>query len=483
MAKDDFVFSFACRTAGEKRQEGLHLTQATQPVDFAPTEGLADAELLQFQLTRKRGYARIFSRLRMLCNERRFLVRVSVIGFVLATVSAFLIPKVYSSQVQIMPPDTQSTGALSLMAGLAGQTGGLGAVASDLFGMKSTGALFIGVLQSRTVQDRIVQRFDLKKIYGTTMQDTARQKLAQNTGISEDRKSGIILLNVNDRDPKRAAAIAGAYVDELDTLMAQLTTSSARRERVFLEQRLNSVKQDLDSAEKDFSQFASKNGTIDITEEGKAMVGAAATLEGQLMAAQSELEGLKQIYSDNNVRVRATQARITELHRQLANFSGKPETAADASAGSSTDLYPSLRHLPILGVPYADLYRRLKIEEAVYETLTKEYELAKVQEAKEIPTVKVLDPPEVPERKSYPPRLQIMVLGTFLGLGLGIAWLLTKAHWQTIAVEDPGKEFAEEIFQGIRSRILRPDSNGSNGTGPAHQGIAQDRENDRPSPK
>ena len=325
------------------------MSQATQSVDFTPAERVSDAELLQFQLTRKRGHERLFSRLRTLCDERRFLGRLSVLGLLLATVVAFLIPKVYSSRVQIMPPDTQSTSALSLMAGLAGQTGGLGAVAS---------ALFIGVLESRTVQDRIVQRFDLKKVYGTTMEDAARQKLAQNTGISEDRKSGIILLSVDDRDPKRAAAIAGAYVDELDTLMAQLTTSSARRERVFLEQRLNSVKQDLDSAEKDFSQFASKNGTIDITEEGKAMVGAAATLEGQLMAAQSELEGLKQIYSDNNVRVRATQARITELHRQLANFSGKPETASDANAGSSTDLYPSLRHLPILGVPYADLYRR-----------------------------------------------------------------------------------------------------------------------------
>ena len=457
------------------------MSQATQSVDFTPAERVSDAELLQFQLTRKRGHERLFSRLRTLCDERRFLGRLSVLGLLLATVVAFLIPKVYSSRVQIMPPDTQSTSALSLMAGLAGQTGGLGAVASDLFGMKSTGALFIGVLESRTVQDRIVQRFDLKKVYGTTMEDAARQKLAQNTGISEDRKSGIILLSVDDRDPKRAAAIAGAYVDELDTLMAQLTTSSARRERIFLEQRLNSVKQDLDSAEKDFSQFASKNGTIDITEEGKAMVGAAATLEGQLMAAQSELEGLKQIYSDNNVRVRATQARITELHRQLANFSGKPETASDANAGSSTDLYPSLRHLPILGVPYADLYRRLKVEEAVYETLTKEYELAKVQEAKEIPTVKVLDPPEVPERKSYPPRLQIMMLGTLLGLGLGITWLLGRAHWQTIAVEDPGRQFAEEIFRGIRSRILPANSNGSNGTGPAPQGVPEVRENGRPS--
>ena len=235
-------------------------------------------------------------------------------------------------------------------------------LAGDLLGIKSTGALFVGVLRSRTVEDRIVGRFDLRKTYGVSLLMQARQKLAEQTAIGEDRKSGIITITVTDRDPKRAAAMAAAYVEELNGLIAQLSTSSARRERVFLEDRLVAVKQDLESAEKDFSQFASSKGAIDITEQGKAMVEAAATLEGQMIAAQSELEGLKQIYTDNNVRVRAAQARIDELRQQLRRLGGKAggnvqETAGNANSDAP---YPTLRQLPILGVPFADKLRRLE---------------------------------------------------------------------------------------------------------------------------
>jgi hypothetical protein len=165
--------------------------------------------------------------------------------------------------------------------------------------------------------------------------------------------------------------------------------------------------------------------------------------------------------------VRATQARVTELHHQLVKLSGTADTTPKGEPTTTDRLYPSLRQLPVLGVPYADLYRHLKVEEVVFETLTKEYELAKVQEAKEVPTVKVLDPPEIPERKSYPPRLEIMILGTLLGLGFGIAWVLSKAHWETISTEDPGKRLAEEIFHGVKARITWVASNGSrNGATP-----------------
>jgi uncharacterized protein involved in exopolysaccharide biosynthesis len=425
--------------------------QAREALAAKVAERSSTAEAFDFQLETTLARERMFSRLRIVWAKRKFLVRLTCAALLIATAVAFLIPVRYSTQVQIMPPDTQSSSTLAMMAGLAGQTGGLGAMAGDLLGMKSTGALFTGILLSRTVQDRLVQRFDLKKVYSVRLEQTARLKLSENTGISEDHKSGIIAVNVTDHDPKRAAAIASAYVEELDTMMAQLSTSSARRERVFLEQRLVAVKQDLESAEKDFSQFASKNGTIDITEQGKAMVGAAATLEGQLIAAQSELEGLKQIYTDNNIRVRATQARITELRNQLEKLSGKAEPAFDPNSSPSTALYPSLRQLPILGVPYADLFRRLKIQEAVYETLTKQYELAKVQEAKEIPSVKVLDSAEVPERKSYPPRMLIMFLGSFFGLMLGIVWVVGRSRWDEIEAHDPGKVFVDEIANELKS--------------------------------
>jgi capsule polysaccharide export protein KpsE/RkpR len=222
------------------------------------------------------------------------------------------------------------------------------------------------------------------------------------------------------------------------------------------------VKQDLESAEQDFSHFASSKGAIDITEQGKAMVEAAASLEGQLIAAQSELQGLKQIYSDNNVRVRSTQARINELRQQLRRLGGKAEdVAVDGIEKASDTPYPTLRQLPILGVPYADKLRRLKIQEAVFETLTKQYELAKVQEAKEVPSVKELDAPVVPEHKSFPPRLVLMVLGTFCGAMLGMVWVLGQARWQEIDPQDPGKVLAQEVFHTFAARIPWVSRNGA----------------------
>lgn len=423
---------------------------------------------------------KLLVQMRQLWNKRRFLVRCAIAGLLAATLIAFLIPKRYESTAQLMPPDSQSAGNLAMMAGLVGGGqlaggGGLGMLAGDLLGMKSTGALFVGVLRSRTVEDRIVDRFDLKKVYWRGLQVKAREKLAERTSISEDRKSGIITITVTDRDPKRAAGMAGAYVEELNTLIEQVSTSSAHRERVFLEGRLDAVKQDLEAAEKDFSEFASNKGAIDISEQGKAMVEAAATLEGQLIATQSELEGLKQIYSDNNVRVRSTQARINELRQQLRRLGGKAGNTSDSGNDPAADTpYPTLRQLPILGVPFADKLRRLKIREAVFETLTKQYELAKVQEAKEVPSVKELDAPVVPEYKSFPPRLMIISLGVFCTMLSGVVWVLGTARWQEIDPQDPGKVFAQEVFQTCAARFPLISRNGHSTQPPVPEAEYQD---------
>ncbi len=161
------------------------------------------------------------------------------------------------------------------------------------------------------------------------------------TEISSDRKSGIITLKVSDKNPDRAAAMGREYVDSLNRIVVTLNTSSAHKERVFLEERLNQVQQGLEQAEKDFSQFASKNTAIDVKEQGRAMMGAAAELEGQLIAAQTELEGVRQIYTANNVRVRSIQARIDEYKRQLQKLGGKTPDGTDG--GSAPNGEPSGR--------------------------------------------------------------------------------------------------------------------------------------------
>jgi len=397
--------------------------------------------------------------IKLLWSERRFLARVSALGLCLATLIAFLLPVRYESTTRLMPPDENSSGLAMLAAfagkgsssGAAGALGGsLGSVAGDLLGLKTSGALFMDMLQGPTIQDNIIRRFDLRKVYWDKYWEDARKDLRKHTEVSEDRKSGVITVTVNDHDPGRAQQMAQAYVQALDGLVAQVSTSSARREREFIEQRLKVVKENLDSAAAEFSQFASKNGTLDVPSQTRAMVESEAQLEGNLVAAQSELEGLQQIYTNNNIRVRSLRARVGELKRQIENMSGnKADLTADGSdiAGD----FPSIRKLPLVGVEWANLYRETKIQETVYELLTQQYELAKIQEAKEIPTVKVLDPAMMPERKSFPPRTWIVTLGSLFALCLGMAVVLGSATWQHS--DSHGKQLATSIWGDLRQQF------------------------------
>jgi uncharacterized protein involved in exopolysaccharide biosynthesis len=402
----------------------------------------------------------------LLWEHRRLLWRFALCGLILATLFAFWLRKSYTSTARLMPPEKQSgSSPLAMMAAISGSSGSgsgssLGNVANDLLGGKSEGALVVEILHGRTVADAVIRRFDLCKVYGVRYQEDARKKLADHTEIAEDKKSGIIVINVRDHDPRRAAQMTQAYVEAVNNLLAAVSTSSARRERIFIEARLQTVKQSLDTAERQFSDYASKNTAIDIPAQGKAMVEAAAVLQGQLIAAQSELQGLSQIYTDSNVRLRAGRARVAELQKQLEKMGGDDASLAPNQKSipgdpSSTEMYPSIRKLPLLGVHWADLYRETKIEETVYTLLTGQYELAKIQEAKEVPSVQVFDVGEVPERSSGPPRLLIMTMGSVFFFAIGVAWILGQSVWHQVPADDPRKQFAEHVGRATLVPLLR----------------------------
>ena len=437
-------------------------TAVKQQPETAPQPVVGEVLLHEMPIEDSREWQA--ERLRLLWRHRRFFLRAAGLGLVASTLVAFLIPKSFTSTAQLMPPDTQSSSTLAMMAAMASKVGGLGSVAGDLLGVKSSGALFIGVLRSQTAQDRLIQQFDLRRLYGKRLVVDARTKLDENTSVSEDRKSGIITISVTDHSPQRAAALANAYVDELNSLVAELSTSSAHRERVFLEERLKVAKLDLDAAVNDLAQFSSKNNTLDIQQEGKAMLDAAGALAGEMIVAQSELEGLRQIYTDNNPRVRSLNARVEELRKQLEKLGGaKASNVRDAAPvrWSVRRFYfypprwaalPTIHSLPLLGAKYADYYRRAKIQETVYELLTEQYELAKVQEAKKTPSVKVLDPGTIPEKKSYPPRLLIILASTFFVLSGCVVWILGSDHWNQADPDDPRKILAKEMVATLSAR-------------------------------
>jgi uncharacterized protein involved in exopolysaccharide biosynthesis len=431
--------------------------------EFPPQPIAGDVSLLPSSPEDSRE--RQANRLRVFWDRRRLLLQMTVIGLAVATLIAFLIPKSYSSTTQLMPPDTQSTSGMAMMAAFAAKgSNGLGSMAGDLLGLKTTGALFVGVLRSQTSEDRVIEQFDLRKVYGKRLVADARAKLDENTSVSEDRKSGIITISVTDRSAPRSAALANAYVDELNSLVTDLSTSAAHRQRVFLEERLKVVKQDLDDASNQLAQFSSRNNTLDIEQEGKAMLDVAATIAGQMVAAQAQLEGLRRIYTDSNPRVQASVARVEELRKQLQRLGGantKPSEGAETIQTSSSDMpYPSIKNLPLLGVKYADYYRRAKIQETVFELLTQQYELAKMEEAKETPSVKVLDPGTIPEKKSFPPRLSIMLTGAFLGFALSVIWVLGSARWNEADPQDPRKLLVHEISETLKARVPWTSQNG-----------------------
>jgi capsule polysaccharide export protein KpsE/RkpR len=390
----------------------------------------------------------------ILWQKRRILARTAGVSFALALTIAFTMPKQYESSARIMPP-SNSMGGTALLAALAGRAGGslgsLGALASGFLGGGGNTSLFIELLRSGTVSGHLIDRFDLQHIYHKRYRVDTGKYLAHHTKIVDDKKSGA-----------RARDIAQGYLDELNRLVTSTNTSSAHQERIFIEKRLHGVQDDLQKAQQQLSEFSSTHSTVDIKEQARAMVDAASRLQAQLIVEQSGLDSLRQTYGDGNVRIRSAQARIAELQAQITKMGGSSKALSaddsgradtDDAASRNEDLYPPLRQLPRLAVPYANLYREVQVQEAVYELLTQQYELARIQEAKDVPVVSVIDAPAIPEKKSFPPRLLLALLITVIAVVVASALVLAKHQWLQVPANDPRKALAHEIGKSVRERL------------------------------
>jgi uncharacterized protein involved in exopolysaccharide biosynthesis len=405
------------------------------------------------------------TKLALLWRERGFLWRVMWKTAVLAYAVALILPVHYESATKIVPGENQAgaAGLLGKIAGGAGASGGgLGLDPASLLGMKTPGAFYVEIMKSRSVQDRLIDKFDLRRRYSMVgrwfprfynskvwhwMQPdyyATRKKLKSFTDFEEDKKSGVITVTVTDYDRETAAKIANDYVLELNRLAADLNTSDAHRERMFLEDRLKSAKQDLDQASLAVSQFSSKNSVMDPQNQGRTMMDAAARIQGELIVSESKLKGLQQTYSDDNVQVRTLKAGISELQNQLKKLMGSGTQATDPA------LYPSMRTLPLLGYQYTDLYRQARIQETLYEFLTQQYEMAKIQEAKELPTVRVMDPAVPSERKSGPIRTLIVLLSVLGGLALACYWVIARRSWEEMPAHDSRRLLAAEVSSDLK---------------------------------
>src|ERR1035437_1032923 len=385
---------------------------------------------------------RITRFLRLCWVKRRMISGILATGILLSLLYALSLPNMYISTTTLMPPDSDSSNS-NMMSLLSSAAGPAASVGSEVLGMRTPGAIFTGILGSRSVQESLVKQFDLVHQYKTPLIEDACKQLTAATVIKEDPKNGIITISVTANNPVFASKIAQGYVEELDRVVTNNSTSVARRERIFLEERLKEIKQDLDDSAKAFSRFSTKSRTIDIPSQGKAMVESGLRLQDQMVAARSELAGLRQSYSEDNVRIRATRARVAELQRQIDRTMGSPK---EPTLDTNNSAYPSVSELPALGLTYSDLERKVRVEETLWETLTKQYEAAKVQEAKEIPTVGVLDVANVPQHKSSPIRRRIMILGTLLSLVAAFIAVRTTSVWEALDAQDERKKMVTEII-------------------------------------
>jgi uncharacterized protein involved in exopolysaccharide biosynthesis len=397
-------------------------------------------------------------------NERRFLVRSTVGGLLFYTLFAVLLPTKYRSTARLITR-----------------------------GVSNSSALCVALLQSRNLQDRLIKRFDLRTAYRDPNWTDARIDLEKHSKITADSKNGIITIATWDEDPDRAADLVQGRMDGLNLLVMRMDSNSAHRERAVLENRVAGVQQDLALTQVELSNYASNNLLAGMDGQEQEMINALggdygkSTVEKEelqdqesiyanestpdpstqphmetrdnlmikvvndvqrkLIADQADLESLKQTYGDHNTQVRAAQAKVGQLQRELTKLIGKSNPPGSINQNPQS-LFPSLRQLPLIGTGYADLYRPVAIDEAVFDRLTQEDELAKVAEANNTPTITILDPPEVPENKSWPLRFWIIFLSTIGSFSLAISWIFGTLCWQRWP-QDAQKLFAMEVLQTI----------------------------------
>jgi len=365
-------------------------------------------------------------------------------GIIISVAFALSLRNYYTSTTSLMPPDNSSpySSMLSMLSGSSAAE----SIGGEALGLSTPGELLTSILVSRTVRDAMVARYDLVHYYKARNIEDAGRALGGSTTIDQDRKSGIITISVVDINPDFACKLANGYTAELNRVMTENSTSAARRERIFLEERLKDVKHDLDESSIALSQFSTKNKTIDIPTQAKSMMDASLRIQSLLAEGQSQLAALKQTYSEDNYRVKVAEARNAELERQFKALGeiSKVATSTDKPGGFS---YPSMGDLPALGLTYYDLDRKVRVDEAVWETLTKQYEMARVQEAKEIPTIRVLDTANVPVRKSGPKRTILVLMVTFLSFVLSCIVVFGRAIWEEMDAEALPKLLYSRIFK------------------------------------
>ena len=380
----------------------------------------------------------------LLLRRKRFILLSGLTLAVLTAAMTLIMKPTFTAKVVMMPPQKSSSplaqlGALSALAGGGG--------AASALGLKNPDDQFIGLLESQTIADALIQRFDLESLYKKKKLSDTRKALASNTKILSE-KSGMISISVEDHDPKRAAAIANAYVDELHHLMGHLAITEAGQRRLFFEQQLEQEKDKLADAEVALVTAERRTGIIQPAGQAQATIMSITQLRAQIAASQIQLQALETSATPENPEVILLQTQISGLESQLADLErGEPK-----GAGVQDDVELPTSKVPAASLEYIRKMRDVHYHETLFELLARQYEIAKVDEAKAGEIIQVVDPALVPDHKSWPPRTLLTLLAGVLGMLFSSFWVIIQAAFQDWETDPERAAKFHELKAALRLR-------------------------------
>lgn len=369
-------------------------------------------------------------------RRKMLIIKVCAVAMVLSVCYALTLKNIYTATSMFYPPQKESPlGSFASLLAQAGPLQGLG-------GLGGPGDLYLAITKSRTVADAVVKRLDLQKAEdGRTLTLESARNAARGAVKVAVGKDGIITVSASSRDPQKAADLANAFMNETIRRSVQLYISKAETERSFLEKRLEVVKADLKATESDLKAFQEKHKTIKADAQASVAIDGIARLRAEIVSKEVQLAMLRNSMTDESGEVKTLLAGIARLKNQMGAMTG---------SGGSDSVIPATGNLPGIGAEYLRKLRDVKIQEAIFEQLSKQYELAKINETKESSSVQVIDEAVPPTKKSKPKRAFIVLMATAMAFFASIGYILVREYHSRLSPENAA--IVAEIGRALRFR-------------------------------
>jgi tyrosine-protein kinase Etk/Wzc len=392
----------------------------------------------------------------VLLDRKRLILWITAGCAVIAVIVSLILPKWYTATVTLLPPQQNSSMAAALSSQLS-SLGGVAALAGGSLGLKNPNDLYIGMLKSRTVEDAMVQHFGLMQEYRERFPSDARKEFEKHASVDGSGKDGLIHLSVEARNPQRAAELANGYVAQFRQLSEHLAISEASQRRLFFERQLQQAKDNLANAEEALKKTQQTTGLIQLDSQSRALIESAASLRAGIAAKEVQIEGMQTYATGENTELVRAQRELDTMKAQLSKLGG-------SAAGSSGEFIVPKGSVPEAGLEYVRKLRDVKYNETIFEVLARQFELAKLDEAKQGALVQVVDPAIAPDKKSSPKRALIVIGATVLGLFFGIIVAVAQAAFEFVKRDPESRERFAPLRRALRWNRTHSTTDGSRAT-------------------